>query len=477
MDYDALFKRRDAAARRIQAAWRAYKGRKSFLRLRDAAGRIQAAAKGWYVRKQVQDQRNRQQLEQRFEAVMDKHRKKMRVLELEKRALLALPGGDVEEYEQRRLLAAIKVQAHWRGLVARRKLARSPERAQREQAARRIQAAFRNVLRSHRTFTALASTAASAAAGLRGLAGGASPPGRPSPGSALRQSGASVLMGSPELKGSPAEGAGGGGGSRGPSPQRRGVLAPQGMPAEGAGPGQAMRNAAVMGTRRYKELQAQVDGKLSAYMALAKSRGSHRRPDPRVAEARLAALLHDHNVSAPERLAAVAGRQRNLVLMDTLCGQLEQLRPLADLPPDAAPQDFPRPARGSERAERAAQAHALSLAEAKIGNRWWTHLRALNTQAVQDSLTAEDQERWEALDARWRRKWKEVEEQENRRPDAAEELKGGQRTGVGAAAVAAAREAAAMQSKRDEYTERMARAPAAVPVTAPAPARSAGVGP
>lgn len=58
-----------------------------------------------------------------------------------------------------------------------------------------------------------------------------------------------------------------------------------------------------------------------------------------------------------------------------------QLRRLEELPPDVAPMDFPRPARGSQRAERAAQAHALNLAEAKVGNRWWAHLRALNTQA------------------------------------------------------------------------------------------------
>ncbi len=57
-----------------------------------------------------------------------------------------------------------------------------------------------------------------------------------------------------------------------------------------------------------------------------------------------------------------------------------QIRPLSELPPDAAPQDFPRPPRGSQRAERAATAHALGLAEAKAGSRWWAHLKGLNNK-------------------------------------------------------------------------------------------------
>ncbi|GIL55935.1 hypothetical protein Vafri_11395 [Volvox africanus] len=271
------------------------------------------------------------------------------------------------------------------------------------------------------------------------------------------------MQGSPVSPGD-SRSSGSGGGTTVRSPPRKSPG------ADATRAGQHARNSSMMGPRRYKELHAQVDGKLTAYMALAKSRGS-RRPDPRVADAHLDQLLAQYNRTAPERLAAVAKRQRNLVAMDTLCAQLDQVRPLADLPPDAAPQDFPRPARGSERAERAAQAHALSLAEAKIGNQWWTHLRALNTQVVQDALLAEDEERWGALDARFRRKWKEVEDQENRRPDTVEEgLRS--KAGVGAAAVAAARRAAAIQSKEDEYAARIARAVVAVPVGAPEPAAS-----
>lgn len=200
-------------------------------------------------------------------------------------------------------------------------------------------------------------------------------------------------------------------------------------------------------------------------MALAKARGAAKRPDPGIADARLAELLRDYHTSAPARLADAHTRQRNLVVVDTLCVQLEQvcvwalvgeglrrrfvacahgsrrfpgepvereraqdmalrglvcdtrlrarmgglaptplpvlaatadlllnpatvppfyvrsmqMRPLKELPPDVAPQDFPRPPRGTERAERAAQAHALSLTDARVG-KWWTHLRSLNTQ-------------------------------------------------------------------------------------------------
>ncbi|GIM04288.1 hypothetical protein Vretimale_8865 [Volvox reticuliferus] len=190
------------------------------------------------------------------------------------------------------------------------------------QAARRIQAAFRNVVRARRSVNALASVASAslAAASTTGAAGSGLSPSRPSPG-ALRQSAASVLLGSPPMQGSPASpnyGRGGGEGAAAGSPPRKSP----GVDATGAA--QRARTSMMMGPRRYKELHAQVEGKLNAYVALAKSRGS-RRPDPRVAEARLAQLLGMYNRTATERLAAVAERQRNLVAMDTLCAQLDQV--------------------------------------------------------------------------------------------------------------------------------------------------------
>ncbi|KAG2486333.1 hypothetical protein HYH03_015037 [Edaphochlamys debaryana] len=448
MDYETVTKRRDAAVRRIQAAWRTYKARKAFVKMRHAASTIQAVAKGWYVRKKLAEARGRHDMEQRFHAIIEKRREKMRLLEAEKREILAMPGSELEEWEQRRFFAAVRMQAHWRGLVARRKMAQSPERLRREKAAATIQSAFKKLMRQRRATGALAQAASAAA-----TAAFASPHGSPLRQSHMRLSSASVLLGSPQPG---FEGQGPGPGAR-LSPQQ---AARAGLVVEEEEEDVLTRNAKMMGPRRYKELKNQVDGKLSAYLALAKARGAARRPDAALVDERLGELLADYNASAQERLAAVATRQRNLVVVDTLCKQLEQVRPLAELPTDAQPQDFPRPPRGSERFERAKQAHALALAEAKVGSRWWLHLKGLNTKAVQDMLTAEDEDRWDALDAKWRRMWKALEEQENKRPDVLNEF--APRVGAGAEAVAAAKAEAAQRAKLAEYKQRLDKAATAM---------------
>lgn len=89
----------------------------------------------------------------------------------------------------------------------------------------------------------------------------------------------------------------------------------------------------------------QVMGRVGAYRALAK----HQRCDPRALDERLRPLLDGHLSTADARLAAARQRQRGLMEMEALCGQLDAMRPLADLPDTAAPRDFPRPARGSDR--------------------------------------------------------------------------------------------------------------------------------
>lgn len=40
------------------------------------------------------------------------------------------------------------------------------------------------------------------------------------------------------------------------------------------------------------------------------------------------------------------------------------------------------------------QAHALALADARVGNQWWRHLRTLNRADLQEALHAEDEEHW-----------------------------------------------------------------------------------
>ena len=66
--------------------------------------------------------------------LLTRHRSpRLQLLERGKREILAIPAMELEEWEERREKAARMVQAHWRGLVARRRFRqRSPERVRRE---------------------------------------------------------------------------------------------------------------------------------------------------------------------------------------------------------------------------------------------------------------------------------------------------------------------------------------------------------
>lgn len=134
-------------------------------------------------------------------------------------------------------------------------------------------------------------------------------------------------------------------------------------------------------------------------------------------DARLNALLRSYTSSAEANIRAAHARQAALSASETLAAQLDSTPKLAELPADAQPTDYPRPARGSDRAARAGQAHALMLAEVRAGTRWWNHLRTLNHEAVQNSVLAEDADRWQALDQQWRRLWAAVQAEEAGRID------------------------------------------------------------
>lgn len=82
---------------------------------------------------QVKKLRDRQDEDERFTALMDRHRQRMLMLEKEKRVILAMPAGDLDDWELKRIRAAAKVQAHWRGYKARQQYAQLPDRVQREQ--------------------------------------------------------------------------------------------------------------------------------------------------------------------------------------------------------------------------------------------------------------------------------------------------------------------------------------------------------
>lgn len=56
------------------------------------------------------------------------------LLELDKREILAVPATELDDWQKKRHRAAAMVQAHWRGLVQRRKWAqREPERLRRDE--------------------------------------------------------------------------------------------------------------------------------------------------------------------------------------------------------------------------------------------------------------------------------------------------------------------------------------------------------
>jgi hypothetical protein len=58
----------------------------------------------------------------------------VQILEAEKREMLEVPASELEDWQAKRTRAAMKVQAHWRGLVQRKKMAeKSPERRLKEQ--------------------------------------------------------------------------------------------------------------------------------------------------------------------------------------------------------------------------------------------------------------------------------------------------------------------------------------------------------
>ncbi|MEW5310186.1 MAG: hypothetical protein WDW38_002006 [Sanguina aurantia] len=455
------------------ARFRAYRQQKQFKRLKGAANTISTFAKGWFVRRKVAQERGRVAQDDRFAGVMDRHREHMQALEDERRLIQRTAAVDLDDLLVRRNRSAAVVQAHWRGWVQRKQHASSPERLGRQKAALQIQAAFKKHMHSRRATgdpnssqpflplgqhhqhagtthstpvghrhpsshhpttahhtaqhggdqdaSGFSSPASSPTASFQGFA--RRPPssaaaasltgdGRSlvhSSGAAMRDSHASVLLGSP---GAPVPHGGVGGRAGGEMLLQR-------------GPG-------VMSNKRYADLEKQVNGRIEAYKALSRTR--HK--EPRSLEDALAPLLHAHTSNAQARLHATAPRQQALKLSAVLFETLGHVAPLSQLPPGAAPSDYPRPAQGSSRALSAGGAHALMLAEARVGARWWGPLKAMNRAALQEARLAEEGERFDAMDAGWRRRWAALSAAEERRPDPMVEFEEG--LGAGSRAVAAA---------------------------------------
>ena len=312
--------------------------------------------RGWHARQKVKKEQERHVSEARFNTVMDRHRERIYMLEAEKRELLKLNAGEVDEWQAKRHRAATKVQAHWRGLVERRRLTqrRAAKSALRTQDSRVAQEALNHManLRRSTNFPGLIQDVnlnPAARASIRASAShqadrlGTPPPlGTQSRLLSLRpdQSGV-VLMGSPE-----------------PSPDQVQI----GRPTEDVevsvpkpslnlnpspGPG-GMGPLTYMSSKRYKDLLRQVEAKLSSYKAKVK----HQRVNPEEIESRLKSLLRGYQTRAEPAVGAARQRQQALAASEALAAQLDQglPTPLSEMPADAQPEDFPRPAKGTLRA-------------------------------------------------------------------------------------------------------------------------------
>ena len=64
-------------------------------------------------------------------------------------------------------------------------------------------------------------------------------------------------------------------------------------------------------------------------------------------------LLRHYHASSESNVHAAHQRQTALTISEALAGQLDAMAPLAQLPEGAQPQDYPRPARGTDRGVRA----------------------------------------------------------------------------------------------------------------------------
>ncbi|KAI8477298.1 MAG: hypothetical protein J3K34DRAFT_515951 [Monoraphidium minutum] len=131
-------------------------------------------------------------------------------------------------------------------------------------------------------------------------------------------------------------------------------------------------------------------------------------------DCKLERLLADWEGLRGQRLAAAMQRQQTLHSAEVLSAQLRDLPALAALQPagpaapprlDAAGGGGGRDARG-----RACQGHALALAEAQVGSKWWLALRRLGGGGGSGGEGAEAV--WAQEDQAWRRGWERILKEE-----------------------------------------------------------------
>lgn len=373
------YSKRHWAARVIQSRWRAHRLRRDYLRTQDAIRLIQAHIRGWYTRRQVAKERHRRAMDVRYQEVMHKYYERIKVLEKEKRLIEACPVTELDEWDAKRNTAASKIQAHWRGILERRRwLQRSPERQQRDQASRRIQEAFRSLVSARRTRHDAEEEGKGQDPALTRLP--------------------TIFTG--EADGNAALEAVG---RNSPDKVRRSVATRLSRARE-----------TTISLDRRRQLEKQINERVETFRGLTKQQ-LRLRPDPEDLDCKLNKLRDQRMQREDTELAVLRQRQRTLVMAENLFVQLQQLPKLSDIPADSQPHHFPRPPRGSEREAVARQAHALALAAERCGRRWWRHLKIINKEDITRALLDTENETWDTQREAVLREWDKIMEEEEQR--------------------------------------------------------------
>lgn len=448
------------AATTIQAHWRGYRARIEFKAQQGAASTIHDHVGRFLARRQAAKDEEQQQRAARFKAVMARHSDRIKALEHEKRLIKGLPLEELQALQARREAAAATIQATWRGAQQRQQLratmpafgglrpitcssptlpddpsgflpaCRSSRNWLRQSAAqqqpaptgpnlirtlRQQQLQQENSALSAHYSGAAAAEAADAAAGGR-LASSVSQP---------------LLPCAEESSWLSAEGSK--------------LSATGGLLQEASAYGQ--RRAAIPAANRAmldRQIKTRADAVSADPGTLRAVRDRQQQVDQRLQQ-----LLQEHRSSEGKRLQAVRRRQRLLQKSEVLHGHLKQLPGGLDaLDADSssaccwpAQQSLLRP--GSIRSERAQQAHALSLGEARVQSKWWAPLKQLNqmygalataaargggarggegrliqghrTQAADAAGFLRMQRDWEQEEIAWRGSWAAIGEREAQR--------------------------------------------------------------
>lgn len=378
----------------IQATFRGYAARKAYKAKKLAAAKIQATAKSWIHRRQLTKLRDAAAQEETYQRVMQRHQERIQQLERERRALAAVPPAELSHWEAGRHRAAARIQACWRGALERRRLAAA-----------------------HGTLGGVAVRNASFAAPPLGLEASATSVFLPLP-EASRASAAHLLLPQPEPSRAAvvAEASQVHGGAVGMSTDSLTAAMARGG---GGGSGGGYHRAVTITPQRMEELQRRIDRRLEAdrAAAAATAEGHNRTAD---LDPRLTVLLEERRQRRPEALRQANERQKILQTTELLCTQLEHLPRPDQLPPSVTPQHFPLPPASSGRMARARHAHAMALADAKVGSsRWWQPLKALNrhdAQLPEEHMEGYVRQDWDEKDQAWKKQWQRIVDLEKARP-------------------------------------------------------------